>query len=423
MTVVIPLTAKTPSLSRTKLLDNVLDCTDYYIRLFVNELDENNLEFIEASFLGYGQVKLDKNNWRDSIIESDLVVAYYKYPVAWSSIDASYPIVRGYYIVDSTNTVVWYQKFSNLLVLRKGRGLNIMPKIALGCVPTPTPQPTATRYIIPTKTPTPTATPTSTSTPTSTPTIEPTQTPTPPGYTFPPEQLSIGSFFKVSQSPDQFFVVKTQDPNIRLRARTAIFEGYQNVWLVGRVLSGQESYNSPGSLYIDPYSINIVRSEYPPNENYDLSFEEIQELLDYGFLSESSEVCFTFSGVTEEMEIKGILSCFLPLLWKTRLEIDQETNEFIQFGYCEGECPDKITSDYCESCVDPSSTLTVEEWNAQYQVIIQEIKDKIDAEEINLDEAVDRMLFLSRTPEEIQIDEDIAALDEYLDINSLLEGL
>ena len=67
---IIPLTAKTPASSRTTLLDNILSCTDYYVKLFTNEVDENNPEFTEASFLGYDQVKLDKDNWNASVIES-----------------------------------------------------------------------------------------------------------------------------------------------------------------------------------------------------------------------------------------------------------------------------------------------------------------------------------------------------------------
>jgi hypothetical protein len=416
MTVVIPLTAKTPASSRTKLLDNVLSCTDYYARLFINDLDESNLEFIEASFLGYGQVKLDKNNWRDSIIESDLVVAYYKYPVAWSSTDVSDVKIYGYYIVDTSNIVIWYQKFSATMF--KGRGISIMPKIALGCVPTPTP--TATRFVLPTRTPTSTPTPTPTSTPTSTPspTVEP--TPTPPGYTPPPEQLTIGSFFKVSQSSDNFFVVKTQDPSVRVQARNTIFEGRQNIWLVGKILFGQESYNNQRGLYIDPDSIKIVESEYPPTNDSDLSFEEIQELLDYGFLSESSEVSFTFSGAAEEMKIKGVLYCFSPLTWNTRLEMDQETNEFFQLGYCEGECLNKIVDDYCEVCPkEPEPGQTADEWDTQWSNITKEIAERVNGEEIDIDDAIRKLLLSTRTQSQINLDEEIADLEEYLRLREL----
>ena len=144
---IIPLTAKTPAASRTKILDNILSCTDYYVKLFTNNLDENNLDFldfIEPSFLGYSEVKLDKDNWNDSIIEYDLAVCYYKYSVVWSSIDANNDTIYGYYLVDDSNIVIWYHKFSDPFVLSKNKGLNIIPKMVLGCLPSPTPSITGT---------------------------------------------------------------------------------------------------------------------------------------------------------------------------------------------------------------------------------------------------------------------------------------
>jgi len=414
---IIPLTAKTPPSSRTKLLDNILSCTDYYAKLFVNDPDESDLQLTEASFLGYSQVKLDKDSWLDSIIESDFAVSYYKYSVAWSSIDANNATIYGYYLTDDSNIIIWYQKFTQPITLFKDRGLNIVPKIVLGCVPTPVP--TATRFVLPTRTPTstptptPTPTPTATLTPTPSPTVNP--TPTPPGYTPPPEQLTIGSFFKVSQSSDKFFVVKTQDPYIRYQVRNTIFEGRQNIWLVGKILSGQESYNNQRNLYIDPDSIKIVESEYPPNENSDLSFEEIQELLDYEFISDSAEFCFTFSGLVEEMKIKGSLYCFSPLTWNTRLEMDQETNEFFQFGYCEGECLNKIVDDYCEICPEESeSGQTADEWDDQWSDITKEIEERVNGEEIDIDNAISELLLSIRTQSQINLDEEISALEEYL---------
>jgi hypothetical protein len=428
MTVVIPLTAKTPSSSRTKLLDNVLDCTDYYIRLFVNDLDENNLEFIEASFLGYGQVKLDKEDWLDAVAENDLAVSYYKYPVAWFSTSIYINFVYGFYVVDNSNTVVWYEKFEDPVVLFKGIGTSVVPKIVLGCVPTPAP--TATRFVLPTRTPTstptltptPTPTPTATLTPTPSPTVEP--TPTPPGYTFPPEQLPIDSFFKISQSSDQFFVVKIQDVYTRFLARTALQTDSENVWLVGQVLSGQESYNAPRTFVLEPDSVRIVQSNDPPNANIDFSITQIEEQLLNGQLPELTEVCFMFSGIGEEMRFKGILNCFAPLTWTTRNELDLETNEFIQFGYCEGECLNKITGDYCAIC-PPEIPIgqTADEWDAQYQAVVQEIEQRVDSEEVDIDGAIKRLLLSIRTQDEIDLDEDIASLEESLNINFLFEQL
>jgi hypothetical protein len=428
----ISLIAKTPTSSRTKLLDDVLLCTNYYIKLFVNHVDESNPSFVEASFLGYSQIILNKEDWLDAVVENNLAVSYYKHSIAWFSKESFNVVIYGYYIVDSSGAVVWYEKFPFVVILAENRGINIIPKIVLGSAATP--QPTATRYPIPTRapaTPTPTSTlatpstPTLTSTPslTPSPTVEP--TPTPPGYTFPPEQLFISSFFKINQSLDQFFVVNIQDPLTRSLARTAISRGYENIWLVGQVMSGQETYNAHRRFILDPGSVRFVESIDPPNENADLPVSQIEEYLANGQLVELTEVCFMFSGIGEEMKIKGILDCFLPLIWKTRNEVDLNTNEFIQFGYCEGECTNKIINDYCESCPDSEEIYveTAEEWEAQYQIILQEIEYRIDNQEIDIDEVLDEMRLLSRTQEQIDLDNDIAALEEYLDINYLMEGL
>ena len=54
-------------------------------------------------------------------------------------------VIYGFYVVDDSNTVIFYQKFSDPVILSKDKGLNIVPKIILGCSPiTPTPTPTPT---------------------------------------------------------------------------------------------------------------------------------------------------------------------------------------------------------------------------------------------------------------------------------------
>ena len=57
-------TAIATKLEFSKLLDNMLSCNDYYAKLFVNNLDENNLQFTEANFSGYSQVILNRNFWK-----------------------------------------------------------------------------------------------------------------------------------------------------------------------------------------------------------------------------------------------------------------------------------------------------------------------------------------------------------------------
>jgi hypothetical protein len=166
---------KTPESSKTQLLNNILGCNDYYAKLFVNNLDENNLIFTEASFNGYKQILLNKDFWKDSIVESDKVVSYYNKSLIWKSKNSSYVYVYGYYIVDSDNTVIWYQKFPSAVKIAKNKGISVKIRVVLGCLrytygPTPTPTPTATSNV-PRPTSTnpannnPTPTPTNTSTP------------------------------------------------------------------------------------------------------------------------------------------------------------------------------------------------------------------------------------------------------------------
>lgn len=266
-------------------------------------------------------------------------------------------------------------------------------------------------------TPTVTATP---RTPTPTPTLTLTLTPT--EYTYTPEGVGAASaFFKISQSSDQSFVVKIKDNYTISLARETLVRGYENVWLAGQVLSAQENYNSPRRFILDPDSVRVVQSNDPPNANINLSIVQIEEQLESGYLPELTEVCFMISGVGKEMNIKGILSCFAPLIWNSRNEIDMETNEFTQFGYCEGDCPNKIVTDCCESCPEEPSIQTVEEWEAQWQVKLKNIQDEANNEEININSLIKEVFSLTRTQEEIKLDEDIAALEESLNIDSLLE--
>ena len=150
---------KTPESSKTQLLNNILSCNDYYAKLFVNNLNEENLIFNEAVFNGYKQIILNKNFWQDSIVESESVVSYYSKPLFWRSKNFSSVYIRGYYIVDVDNTVIWYQKFPSVVKLDRNKAISVKIRAVLGCLrhePEPTPK---LNIPTPTKTPTPTVTP------------------------------------------------------------------------------------------------------------------------------------------------------------------------------------------------------------------------------------------------------------------------
>lgn len=359
------LIAKTPESSRTQFLDDVLGCTDYYAKLFVNNLDESDLHFTEASFLGYGPVKLKKEDWDASVIEfsglTSWAVSYYKYPVAWSSVDSFDVTINGYYLVDSSNTVIWYQKFSYPVTLFKDRGLNIVPKMVLGCVSIPTPELIASRTI-------------------------------------------YGSYFRVKYSStaldEESFVFRLNDNYKITIAREAISQNILSVYVVGKIVLGEESYNSPWTFHLNPDTIELVVSEVPPNENYNLSPASIEEGLVNGIFN--SEVCYDFlTSSIAEMELKGVVYCGDPLMWKSMNQKDTETNEFIQFGYCEGDCAEnssKVFDDLSEVCSDIN---IYDEYISQRDDAFNRIDEYTENEYVvDIDATLEEMINLSWTEEE-----------------------
>jgi hypothetical protein len=126
--------ATKPELSKPQLLDNMLSCNDYSARLFVNNLDNNNPQFTEAIFSGYSRVTLYKNYWQESILESNKVVSYYKTPIVWHSASFLPVIVYGYYITDSSNLVLWYQKFPSHVRIPRNKAISVTIRAVLGCL-------------------------------------------------------------------------------------------------------------------------------------------------------------------------------------------------------------------------------------------------------------------------------------------------
>jgi hypothetical protein len=127
-------TAITPELSKIQLLSNMLSCNDYYAKLFVNNLDENNLQFTEASFSGYSRAILDKNSWQYPTSESGVVISYYETPIVWYSASFSVVSVYGYYIVDSSGTVLWYQKFPSVINVPRNKAISVAIRAVVGFI-------------------------------------------------------------------------------------------------------------------------------------------------------------------------------------------------------------------------------------------------------------------------------------------------
>lgn len=119
--------------SKTDLLDELISCNDYYVKLFSNNLNESAPSFIECSFAGYNSVKLDKTLWKPSFFELGQVVSYYKEPIVWNCNDVLTSDINGYYIVDNAQKVIWYYKFPSTIKITSLQAISVTIRVILGC--------------------------------------------------------------------------------------------------------------------------------------------------------------------------------------------------------------------------------------------------------------------------------------------------
>lgn len=119
--------------SKPDLLDELLSCNTYYIKLFSNNLDENAPSFVECSFIGYSTLTLDKTLWKPAVFEFGQVVAYYKEPVVWKCDDPFTNDINGYYIVDESQKIIWYYKFPTTVKITSLQGISVTIRVILGC--------------------------------------------------------------------------------------------------------------------------------------------------------------------------------------------------------------------------------------------------------------------------------------------------
>jgi hypothetical protein len=108
------------------------------------------------------------------------------------------------------------------------------------------------------------------------------------------------------------------------------------------------------------------------------------------------------------------------LIWKSRKEFDVELNEYVQVGYCEGDCPQnlsKITEGSVELCPDLSDSANIQEdsderLEAEYERIDNEIPTMED---------IDIGFINSSFSEQDNIEsEELATVARLLDVENLL---
>jgi len=110
----------------SKLLKELLNSSNLTARLFTNDLLNcedypSDIQFIEASFSGYSPKFLNPILWIP-INESPTSYIKYKYSreVIWKNLgDTLTQSVKGYYVTDQDNHIVWFERFDNEITLNK----------------------------------------------------------------------------------------------------------------------------------------------------------------------------------------------------------------------------------------------------------------------------------------------------------------
>lgn len=156
-----------------KLIIGNIRPTKLILNLYSNDVNLDNKNFIAPDFIfgnqlsdgsfvdnGYSSVELDGSNWTISYENDGSTSAVYNTSLSFVFTNGLVNAIHGYFISVSTNpafdyvepyilpssgTILWAEKFSNgpYTILNSGSSINITPKIKLGSArflyPTPTP--------------------------------------------------------------------------------------------------------------------------------------------------------------------------------------------------------------------------------------------------------------------------------------------
>jgi hypothetical protein len=102
--------------------------------LFTNDIDENEESpvFVNPLFVGYGPISLSKDNWGPAVNEGNYATIEYKEPIVWNNTGTEgTDSIKGYYIKDSSNKLLWFKTFDTPLLISVGESVSIYPKVFL----------------------------------------------------------------------------------------------------------------------------------------------------------------------------------------------------------------------------------------------------------------------------------------------------
>jgi hypothetical protein len=119
-------------INTSKLLDEIFGF-DSSAELFINNVDENreNPVFINPLFAGYGPISLSKDKWGPAVNEGNHSVTEYQDPIVWNNTGTGTYSIKGYYIKDFSDNILWFKSFDSPLFISEGESATIYPKIFL----------------------------------------------------------------------------------------------------------------------------------------------------------------------------------------------------------------------------------------------------------------------------------------------------
>ena len=119
-------------INTSKLLDEIFGF-DSSAELFINNVDENKESpvFINPVFVGYGPISLSKDKWGPAVNEGNYAVTEYQEPIIWNNTGTGTYSIKGYYIKDFSDNILWFKAFDSPLIISEGETVTIYPKIFL----------------------------------------------------------------------------------------------------------------------------------------------------------------------------------------------------------------------------------------------------------------------------------------------------
>jgi hypothetical protein len=118
-----------PNISKPYLLDDFLESTNLFVRLFTNNVkgNEETISFVEPTFTGYSPINIDNSKWSVPVLNKDYATCVYSIPVVFNNLDEIYlsePIV-GYYVTNEAGDNLWYETFETIRVLDVEEGVSV----------------------------------------------------------------------------------------------------------------------------------------------------------------------------------------------------------------------------------------------------------------------------------------------------------